>query len=106
MSQIQAAMDELEEAEARRVLRWAIDKYGTTTPGSAAADPLRLGGAGEGDGGGTGQSAGGRAFERISDLVDAAAPSSVAEYVLVGSYWFQVVLGNENVAGQQVNAEL
>jgi hypothetical protein len=47
-----------------------------------------------------------RTFERISDLVDAANPSSGLDYVLLGSYWFQEVQGGESFTGQQVNSAL
>ena len=38
--------------------------------------------------------------------MDAANPMTVVDHVLVGSYWFQVVKGQESFTGQEVNSEL
>ena len=45
-------------------------------------------------------------FDRISDLMDAANPASGVDYVLLGSYWFQVVQEAESFTGHQVNSAL
>lgn len=93
MKVIDSAMGSLDPEESKRVLRWAVDKFGqsavTLEPERSAqrgADPV--------------------AFERISDLMDAALPRSIVDHVLVASYWFQVVQGRENFTGQEVNAAL
>jgi hypothetical protein len=39
-------------------------------------------------------------------LVEKWAPGTQAEWVLLGAYYFQVVMGNESVTGFQVNKEL
>lgn len=104
MGAIDKAMRGLQADEQKRVLRWAIDKFG----GGEVALP------GEGRGGHGASSSGtgsedGRvpaAYERISDLMDDAHPTTTVDHVLVASYWFQVVRGQENFTGQAVNSEL
>jgi hypothetical protein len=97
MKAIDSAMGSLEPEEARRVLRWAVDKFGH---GTVSVAPGRSAGTGDG---GAGLST---AFDRISDLMDATLPQSVVDHVLVASYWFQVMEGRENFTGQEVNSEL
>jgi hypothetical protein len=107
LGQIDAALKELEADEARRVLSWAVDKYDPTgelkqrvqsnskageADGSEHKDPKSDSDNGE--------------YERISDLVDAASPQTIVDYVLVASYWFQVLGGKESVAAQEVNSAL
>ena len=104
MGAIDKAMTGLEQDEQKRVLRWAVDKFsgGAVTVEQDRQGPSRSGGANGsgGDGGGTGS------YQRITDLMDAAHPSSIVDHVLVASYWFQVVRGQENFAAQDVNAAL
>jgi hypothetical protein len=106
MGAVHEALEPLDEDERKRVLRWAVDKYG----GGDVRVNASSGGAGSSDrrsqrGGGAKDLAAGE-FERIADLVDAAGPDTIADHVLVGTYWFQVVKGNEDVTGMQVNNEL
>jgi hypothetical protein len=104
MGAIDKAMGGLQADEQKRVLRWAIDKFGG---GEVALS-------GEGGGGQRAPSSGtvsedGRgpaAYERISDLMDAAHPTTTVDHVLVASYWFQAIRGQENFTGQAVNSEL
>jgi len=93
MKAIDTAMGSLDAEESKRVLRWAVDKFGQE---AVTLDPEQ----GRTGGGPTAE------FERISDLMDAALPRSIVDHVLVASYWFQVVQGQENFTGQEVNAEL
>jgi hypothetical protein len=103
MGQIDQALDALETDEKRRVLSWAVDKHGerAITAASVAAParttPTITAPASDGSD---------RQFERISDLVDAASPTTTVDYVLVASYWFQVIEGEESFTGMQVNAAL
>ena len=97
MGKINDAMTELEQDEVKRVLRWAVDKFG---PGEVGLDGAHRSGQVSHAGSETGQ------FERISDLMDAAQPRAVVEWVLVASYWFQVVQGQENFGAQEVNSQL
>jgi hypothetical protein len=108
MSAIDTAMTELDRDEARRVLTWAVDKF--------APDGISIGGSQKKidreesedsstrEDGQTDTSP--NEYQRISDLMDAASPSSIVEWVLVGSYWYQVVQGHENFSGQTVNSDL
>jgi hypothetical protein len=106
MSAIDKALGALEPDEQKRVLRWAVDKFG--------GGEVALGGGKPGatalvtPGGGSMDSNGGpdRSYGRIADLMDAANPNTVVEYVLVASYWFQVVTSQESFTGQAVNGEL
>src|SRR5689334_17134399 len=95
MSGIDQALNALEPDEQKRVLRWAIDKFGggevklgTTAAGRSHAGAI------DGNGGGAGNGSG--EYARIADLMDAASPTTVVDHVLVASYWFQVVKGQEN----------
>lgn len=108
MSAIDKAVGALEPDEQKRVLRWAIDKFGD---GEVAVGGGKLGGGGAsfvGDGAGSVEANGGlnRSYGRIADLMDAANPTTIVQYVLVASYWFQVVMGQESFTGQAVNGEL
>jgi hypothetical protein len=105
MSAIDKAVGALEDDEQKRVLRWAVDKFGggEVSPGGSggargSADAGRA--SGELNGNGVAE------YTRIADLMDAAGPETVVDHVLVATYWFQVIKGQENVTGQQVNSEL
>jgi hypothetical protein len=106
MGQIQDAMKDLEPAEARRVLAWTVEWANEQLEAGFDAGLPRRQREGAGDDNGDSGGDEPQVFERIADLVDAASPSTAAEYALVGSYWFQVVQGAENVTSQQVNNEL
>ena len=101
---IDKAMGELQADEQKRVLRWAIDKFGggeVALPGESGTGRSGIGSVNGSEGGNAGTE-----YARISDLMDAARPTTVVEHVLVASYWFQVVKGQENFTGQEVNSEL
>jgi len=101
MGAIQSAMEDLEPDEAKRVLVWAVDKYSSGEVSVGAPDQgQNAGNNGAGTGTGT------QRFERIADLMDATSPSSIVDYVLVASYWFQVIRDNEDFTSQEVNSEL
>jgi hypothetical protein len=103
MGGIDKALGALEPDEQRRVLRWAVDKYGGgEVPAGGRVPAPGFGGAGLGETDG----AIGPSYARIVDLMDAANPGTVVEHVLVASYWFQVVNGQESFTGQAVNGEL
>ncbi len=93
MKAIDNALGSLDPDESKRVLRWAVDKFGQGALSVGPERPTRSGGPPQ-------------AFERISDLMDAALPQTVVDHVLVASYWFQAVQGRENFTGQEVNSEL
>jgi hypothetical protein len=98
MKAIDTAMESLEPDETKRVLRWAVDKFGASEVNLDVGPPRGLRRTPS-----DGQQP---AFERISDLMDAALPNSIVDHVLVASYWFQVIQGRENFTGQEVNSEL
>ena len=104
MGTIEKTMIGLKDEEAQRVLRWANDRFGGDLATAEKAPVRRPGAKRPGGNGGADETQ--ETFERISDLMDAAGPSTGVERVLVGSYWFQVLQGEESVTGQQVNAEL
>jgi hypothetical protein len=97
MSAIDKALAAMEPEAAQRVLRWAADKFGGGTIKVGAAGAFRRPAEGEQDA---------VEYQRISDLMDRAHPHSLVDHVLVASYWFQVVQGQENFTGQEVNDEL
>ena len=104
MSAIDKAVGALEPDEQKRVLRWAVDKFG--------GGQVKIGTpAGGGDGGAAGMGNGSRddgagSCARISDLMDAARPTTVVDHVHVASYWFQVVRGQElHEPGGQLRTE-
>lgn len=102
MSAINEAMQSLKPDETKRILRWAVDKFGR---GEVQVDPIKLGRDKGDHSGDDGKPATGQ-YERISDLMDAASPNTVVDHVLVASYWFQVLKGQESFTGQEVNSEL
>ena len=109
MSKIDCALRGLDPEDTRRVLHWAVDKFGKD--GANLLPALGEGGTKAShshDGGANGSSSnyGEGTFGSISDLVDAVSPSSAAEHVLTATYWFQKIEGTENVTAQQVNNEL
>jgi hypothetical protein len=104
MSKIGAALTELKEPEAvTRVLRWAVEKYKpkTTLPPSRALNaPSRdIGDV-------TDALSTPREFQDFPALFNAASPATEPERALVAGYWFQVVMGKEELHGQQLNDEL
>lgn len=110
MATLDHALTGLSEDEVRRVLQWSLDKFGgqlavrpsTMAPSSDGAAPTTTPNAGVVDDAATVQ----HDYERLSDLWDAASPARPTDHVLVASYWFQVVQGQDHITGQQVNTEL
>jgi hypothetical protein len=104
MGAIDKAMGALPADEQKRVLRWAIDKFGggeVALPGAGGGGRRALA-----SGVGSEDERVPTAYERISDLMDTAHPTTTVDHVLVASYWFQVVRGQENFTGQEVNSAL
>lgn len=100
MGSIDKALGTLGPDEQKRVLRWAIDKFG------AGEIKLGTGSSASGSDNGAASNSGSGEYERISDLMDAASPASTADHVLVASYWFQIVQGQDDFTSQAVNGEL
>jgi hypothetical protein len=100
MGTIDKALSSLDEETQKRVLRWAIDKFG------GGEVKLGSGRSAAGSGNGSEGDVDPSEYGRISELMDAASPKTTADHVLVASYWFQVVQGKEDFTSQEVNAEL
>lgn len=102
MGAIDKAMQGLDSETNKRVLRWAVDKFGGGTVDIEPELKIRAdtGDTGTAKRNGTGD------YERISDLMDAASPRTGVDHVLVASYWFQAIKGQESFTSQEVNAEL
>lgn len=102
MGKLAEALDNLEDEQQARVLRWAADRYSVGL------------GAKLGAGGGRGAPGGGMAgsvdpadFQDVGDLIAAAEPSTDEDRALVVAYWLQE-LGEKQptFTGQQVNTHL
>ena len=110
MSKVDRALTGLDPEDTRRVLRWAVDKFGKgdKTLFSSLDEDDRAKGSRDDDAAsnGAGSKAAGRTFGSISNLVEAVKPSTAAEHVLTGAYWFQMIKSAENVTAHQVNNEL
>src|SRR4051794_17487759 len=100
MGSIDKALGALELDEQKRVLRWAVDKFGVGEVKLGAGSNDARSGTEVATNGDSGE------YARISDLMDAAGPATTADHVLVASYWFQVVQGQEDFTSQAVNSEL
>jgi hypothetical protein len=100
MGTIDKALGGLDTDAQKRVLRWAIDKFGS--------GEVKLGGGRTAarTSNGSEDDAEPTEYARISDLMDAATPTTTADHVLVASYWFQVLQGKDDFTSQEVNAEL
>ena len=98
MSDIAKALEGLDQEAARRVLKWAIERFQLRAMGMA------------GPGGGTGTTGASplpsRAFTDFPELFDAANPQTGLDKVLVAAYWFQVSQGQEDWDSQTVNTTL
>src|SRR5438093_8125637 len=104
MSKIGNALSELQDSEAvARVLRWALEKYrpkSPKTPANVTSSPLV-------DIVGTTELISPiRQFRDFPELFNAASPTTDPERALVAGYWFQVVQGEEELHGQQLNDAL
>lgn len=104
MSTVAAALQKLtDDTDAkRRVLNWATSAFlpadsrpaapAISTPAANSVDPSN--------------GMKGRSFDSLPDLYAAVSPNSDAERALVVGYWFQVVNGNPDLDGFQINKEL
>jgi hypothetical protein len=95
MTTVARALEGLDPEVTARVLRWAGERYGIPMPTQQRTPNAA----------GAGDNAVGE-YPDIASLMDAAAPRFGSDKALVATYWFQVVKGEANVTGQQVNDEL
>lgn len=88
----------LDDDTRRRVVAWAVSKYGLppTVPGASLALPTQ----------GEPSAEGQPEFATFVDLLDAADPKTEADRTLVGAYWVQVVKQQATFTAQRVNDEL
>lgn len=94
MGDIATALSKLSPDEARRVLKWANDKYLIRISSSAATDEA------------VDAVASVSKYADIGELVDAAKPSSGLDRILVAAYWFQVAQGQDDFDSLSLNTEL
>jgi len=97
MSEVSEALSNLDDSARERVLRWAVDRYGASSGISAGTDQ---------DLADQSSATDTTLFSHLSELYDAANPSTLAERVLVASYWFQEVEGQPAVHALTVNNAL
>jgi hypothetical protein len=97
MTKVAAALAEVDPDSARRILRWAGERFGGVSP----APP-----AGGGSSAGPSSFAAAATDEDLGELFAQAAPTNGPERALVVAYWLQVVKGQDDLEGQMVNAEL
>lgn len=93
---------------ARRVLQWAASAFlpdglsavVTTSNASAQASPSTASSAGTVEPGPS------SSFSSLPDLYSAVSPASDSSRALVVGYWFQVMQGEQDLDGFQINKEL
>lgn len=95
------ALADLNDAEVKRVLRWAADKFGAPeaveepdSPGETADGAVETGSAEAVD------------FDDVADLYSAAAPTSDPERALVVGYWLQYHEEMQEFDSQKLNSHL
>lgn len=95
MADIAKLLSELETADARgRVIRWVAQRFAVGSAATQEAQMPKQDALEDTD------------FQEFADLYDQANPGTEAERVLVGAYWFQVVLEQPTMTGYEVNREL
>ena len=95
MAAVKDALSPLDDETRTHVIRWAAERFGVSL------GRIRPGGGAMGGGGGAVED-----FEDMGALFHAASPSTDTDKALVGSYWLQVVKGQENFDSGTINANL
>src|SRR6185312_2488494 len=105
MTAVGEVMETLDAVERGRVLRWVIDSFGI--------DNIRLGKAtlpSSSDSGDVSSapspSVAANSYGSLGELVEAAAPESGYDRIMVVSYWLQELQGQPDFVAQKVNDEL
>lgn len=97
MTDVAAALRELDEEGTRRVLRWALDHYGVAAAASASSDTPQE----------RSDSPQGRSdWSDIYEMFGSTDASSDVERALLAGYWFQTKEGHASFTGSQVNTSL
>jgi hypothetical protein len=105
MLSVNTALKDLEPEAARRVLRWAADRY--AKPDEVfEAPPIAQQQQQQPIANGVVPSTAPETYDHIAELVSQADPRTDVERALVGTYWFQICKGEQFVTAQQVNTEL
>jgi len=99
MTSISEILERLEDEAAKRVVRWAADRFGVGSVGSGVHATFRSGSP-------AAHGSSPSPSESLPELFAAVNASSQPEKALVTGYWFQQILGQEDFDAQQVNAEL
>ncbi len=93
MSTVAEALSGLDERARERVLRWAAARFATNSVISSheesESETIDI-----------------SEFTHFGELFNAANPSTEKEKVLVASYWFQEVEGDDDVTALSINKEL
>lgn len=104
MSTVSEALSDLDDEAVRRVLRWAVEKYGTE---------VNLSGGGGGRGNEDKEARDSRYGSDDEDYLDtfaeffhAASPETEAEKALLAGYWFQEEEGKSELTSRMINDEL
>lgn len=98
MQEVSAALAELDEEAAARVIRWAADRFQVEGVSLAAREKDASDG--------SDSSASAAEFEEFASLFFQASPSTQQEKLLVAGYWFQHIKGQDDLTAQQLNDEL
>jgi len=104
MTAVGQAMETLDAAERSRVLRWVIDSFGIDSirvPRTVGGPSVAIDTTSSTAGPPTAAS-----FGSLLELIDAAAPASGYDRILVVCYWLQEVQGQSDFVAQKVNDEL
>lgn len=101
MKAVSDALASLQDDEAARVIRWAVEKRGLQV--GAGSQPRK-------DEMKTGMSSVRQeappTFESVADLFDAANPETDVEKALVAGYWHQIHQGQEDFESFPLNSDL
>jgi hypothetical protein len=106
MSQVAAALADLDDDARSRVLDWAAKRYKVAlAPARGGANEARPRRSGRSSADG-GPDEADREFSVFADLFDATNPKQESERALIGGFWFQEILKQPDFAGQSVNNAL
>lgn len=114
MAAIAAALEELDEGQRTRTLRWAADRFAVTlgsraTKGGVASSESSEIEDPDADTDGAGvdykdlSGSDPRRFDHFADLYEACNPKTAPDKALVGAYWVQSIAGNATWGSADVN---
>lgn len=109
MSAVARQLGALTPEARRRVLLWAAERYGVSTPAAAPSSGQRprLGLSADVEAARDSSDADGdRSFGSLAELFDAVQPTQADQKGLTAAYWLQAVQGAQTLTGFAVNSEL